>query len=54
MKALLLFLTCSLISLTTLAQRYADDPRLHPGDQIESHTPFGEEFKVDLRARESR
>jgi hypothetical protein len=37
-----------------LVQRYADDARLHPGDQIESHTPFGEEFKVDLLTRESR
>jgi hypothetical protein len=37
-----------------LAERYAADPRLHPGDRIESHTPFGEIFKVDLRTRESR
>ncbi len=37
-----------------LGQCYADDPRLHPGDQVESRTPLNEHFKVDLRTREHR
>lgn len=34
-----------------LARRYAADPRLRPGDQVQSHTPTGEVFAVNLRTR---
>jgi hypothetical protein len=32
-----------------LADRYADDPRLHPGDRITCVTPAGRPYEVDLR-----
>lgn len=35
-----------------LIQRYAADPRLHPGERVRCHSPTGETTWVDLKARE--
>ncbi|WP_318241482.1 transglutaminase-like domain-containing protein [Cellulomonas avistercoris] len=34
-----------------LARRYADDPRLHPGDRVRTLSPLGREGWTDLRTR---
>jgi Transglutaminase-like superfamily len=34
-----------------LAERYADDPRLHPGDRVRCLSPTGVTREVDLRTR---
>ncbi|WP_433826732.1 hypothetical protein ACQP2E_32160 [Actinoplanes sp. CA-015351] len=34
-----------------LAERYATDPRLHPGDVISCHSPREVVYEVDLRQR---
>jgi hypothetical protein len=36
-----------------LADRYAGDPRLKPGDRIRGRSPAGGDIWVDLRTRES-
>ncbi|MEV6298866.1 transglutaminase domain-containing protein [Actinoplanes sp. NPDC051861] len=38
---------------TKLAERYAEDPRLHPGDVVTCLSPRGVGFQVDLRRRTS-
>ena len=39
---------------SALEQRYRRDPRLHPAGTLESITPDGEHFVVDLATREAR
>ena len=36
-----------------LADRYAEDSRLHPGDLVTCHSPRGVSYEVDLRCRRS-
>lgn len=36
-----------------LAARYADDPRLHPGETVTCHSPAGRSSEIDLRRRSS-
>ncbi|BAL92031.1 hypothetical protein AMIS_68110 [Actinoplanes missouriensis 431] len=41
----------SLVAERTLAERYASDPRLRPGDVVSCHSPRGVRYEVDLRSR---